>query len=62
MRSLRMKPQKAGGRIESVRVGRKWTRVTIVLSTERLKVQTQKATDSAQSTLSQLREAVPLPS
>ena len=42
----RMKPQASGGKITRVKVGPKWTTVTIRISSRRLRKHTKKASKS----------------
>lgn len=42
-KAVRLKPQVTGGKIESVEIGRVWTRITIKLSTRRFALQASRA-------------------
>ncbi len=46
-KARRMRPQRAGGKIEQVKIGPKWTVIKIKLSTSRLQSQVNKATRNA---------------
>jgi len=42
-KQIHLKPQAAGGDVHAVKVGPKWTYVTVKLATDRLQIQTSRA-------------------